>query len=475
MRKPPLLLNLGSILGLLALLLIGLHEGGCVQVVMITHALKTKLTRADADYDRLDSHRERAADRGDHAAGPAEDGTRPAVIDVSSGEVWPAYRGARGDGVSRAEALLDQWPEEGPERLWRQPIGGGWASFVVAGGHAVTIEQRRANEAIVAYDLESGRERWIHEYAARFNEDLGGEGPRATPVIANGAGHPSVIALGAAGELTCLDLADGSLQWRRNVLQDGAAGNLIYGLAASPIVVGDLVIVQTGAPKSQHLVHAFRTDTGEPSWSALADGGTYASPMHVRLAGRDQLLVATDSRVVGLDPGDGALLWEIAWAVMGGLTISQPIVIDPDRVLLSGGYGEGSVLIEVRPSGDGLEAHPVWRSSRLKAKFNSPVAFDGHVYGLDEGTLVCLDLEDGARKWKGGRFGYGQMLLAGTRLIIISESGELALVEATPDEYRELNRFDAIEGTTWNVPALASGRLLVRNAAEVSCFDLRQL
>ncbi|MFT7481057.1 MAG: outer membrane protein assembly factor BamB, partial [Gammaproteobacteria bacterium] len=404
---------------------------------------------------------------------PAED-VGALLGDSAADATWTAYRGNRGDGVYSAQPLLDSWPDQGPACLWRQPIGGGYASFAVAAGRAVTIEQRRAMEAVVAYDVATGRELWAHEYPARFTEPLGGEGPRATPLIAHAMARPLVVALGATGHLTCLDLASGSSVWHRNVLEDAAAGNLTYGLTASPILVDGQVIVLTGAPGSPQLVHAFRIDDGEPIWSALSDDGSYATPMHARLAGRDQLIVASASRVVGLDASDGALLWDFPWSVMVGLTLSQPIVIESRRVLLSGGYGKGSVLIEIEASDGAFEAREVWRSIRLKAKFNSPVAHNGHAYGLDEGTLVCLDLETGERLWKGGRFGYGQTLLAGERLIVVSESGELALVAVTPDGYDELCRFQAISGTTWNNPAFASGKLLIRNAVEMACFDLRQ-
>ena len=229
----------------------------------------------------------------------------------------------------------------------------------------------------------------------------------------------------------------------------------------------------TGAPSSARCVHAFDLDTGEPRWSTLEDRGAYATPVLTRLADREQLVVATASRVVGLDPTRGELLWEYPWSVQGGLAISQPVVVAPDRLLLSGGYGAGSVLVELECSDGDCSAEPVWRSTRLKAKFNSAVLHGEHVYGLDEGTLVCLEVATGKRLWKGGRFGYGQLLAAGEHLIVIGESGELALVRATPEGYEEEVRLPVLDGTTWNVPALADGRLLVRNAAEMACFDLR--
>ncbi|HTG17843.1 MAG TPA: PQQ-binding-like beta-propeller repeat protein, partial [Blastocatellia bacterium] len=204
----------------------------------------------------------------------------------------------------------------------------------------------------------------------------------------------------------------------------------------------------------------------------LNDTQAYVSPMMVTLAGRRQILVVSSNRIVGLAVEDGALLWESKWDTGMGINVSQPIVIDANRFFISSGYGKGAALVEISASGDGLTARKAWENTSMKNKFNSSVLYEGNVYGLDEGILTCVDVKTGERRWKGGRYGYGQVILASGHLIIITDAGELVLVKATPDKLTELARFSAIEGKTWNYPAIADGRLLVRNQTQMACFDL---
>ncbi len=383
---------------------------------------------------------------------------------------WPDFRGPYRDGVIRESGIRRDWPSLGLPRLWEQPIGGGYASFVVAGGVAFTIEQRRQQEVVTAYELDTGRELWAHAWDAEFREAMGGDGPRATPTWHDGR----LYALGATGLLACLDAASGEEIWSLNVLQDNGAGNLPWGMAASPLIVEEKVIVLPGGPAGRSVV-AYDRMTGDRIWSALDDRQAYVSPMLVTLAGQRQILVVSSTRAMGLDPADGRLLWDFPWPTQHGINISQPIVLDENRLFLSAGYGHGAAAVEVSGSReDGFQARELWSNLSMKNKFNSSVLHEGFVYGLDEGILACVDPETGERKWKGGRYGYGQILLADDRVIILTETGDLVLVEATPEAHREVARFSAISGKTWNYPAVADGRLLVRNAIQMASFDLRQ-
>jgi outer membrane protein assembly factor BamB len=175
---------------------------------------------------------------------------------------------------------------------------------------------------------------------------------------------------------------------------------------------------------------------------------------------------------MGLAVEDGSLLWEFPWITENGINVAQPIVVAPNRFFLSAGYGHGAALIEVTPAADGYEARAVWQNNRMKNKFSSSVLHNGLVYGLDEAILACMDPATGELKWKGGRYGYGQLLLASGYLIISSEDGEVALVKADPEKHQEIARFRAIEGKTWNVPAIVDGRLIVRNSSEMACFRI---
>lgn len=379
---------------------------------------------------------------------------------------WPGYRGQDRDGVYH-EPIRLSW--EGLAPMWKKPIGGGRASFAVADGRAFTIEQRVRNEVVAAYDVTTGRELWTNAWPERFSQWMGGgEGPRATPTWADGF----VFALGGRGELRCLDAATGRLVWRTNILKDAGAKNLRWGMAASPLIAGDAVIVLPGGSGGRS-VAAYDRRTGKRLWTALDDKQAYVSPMQVTLLGTPQFLVVSAERLVGLSLDRRNVLWEFPWSTGHDASAAQPIVVSDQRVFYSSGYGGGAVVIELTKAGDRVAVREVWRNNRMKNRQSSSVLHDGFIYGLDEKILACLDASTGDVKWKGGRYGYGQVLLAGGHLVVITEDGDLVLVAASPEGHRELARVPAIDGETWNVPAFAGGVLLVRNTEEMAAFDLR--
>ena len=274
--------------------------------------------------------------------------------------------------------------------------------------------------------------------------------------------------------LVRLAAATGELTWRRDVLADSSTEPLMYGCAASPLVRGNrLIVFGADADQGGNGVLGYDLASGEPVWQAVSERMAYTSPVVHAIAGREQLISFTKSRMVGLDPDTGAELWEQPWEVDGGLACAQPVRIDDTHLLVSSGYGKGAALFRIQAEGDGFVAEGLWRNARLKNRYNSSVLFEGHVYGLDEGRLACIEPYSGKRIWKGGDFGYGQTLLTQGHLIILSERGEVALVAATTEGYAEKARFDAIDGMTLNLPAIADGLLFVRNHDEMACFDLR--
>lgn len=385
-----------------------------------------------------------------------------------SGSYWTNFRGPNRDGSYRERPILTDWPTNGLTLLWRHPIGGGYASFVVAEGRAFTIEQRRQREVVTSYDMETGYEIWSHSWDAEFRESMGGAGPRATPTWDEGR----LYALGATGELYCLEAFDGSVVWSRNILTDNGAANLDWGMAVSPLVVGEKLIVLPGGLLGRSIV-AYDKLSGEIIWTSLNDKQAYTSPMLVTLAGHEQILVVSAKRAMGLAVENGSLLWDFAWTTSFDINATQPIIADKNHFFISSGYDHGATLVEVRKKGPGFQARAVWQNNRMKNKFNSPVLHQGYVYGLDDGILACLDVRTGERQWKGGRYGYGQLLLASSHLVILTEKGDLVLVKATPERHEETARFSAIQGKTWNNPVLSGGRLLVRNTTEMASFDIR--
>lgn len=381
---------------------------------------------------------------------------------------WTDFRGPRRDGHYRERPLLTKWPADGLKPIWKQPVGGGYASFVIAAGRAFTIEQRAQQEVVAAYDVATGRELWTNSWQALFREALGGDGPRATPTWAEGI----VYALGGTGELRALDDTAGRVIWRTNILDDNGARNLEWGMAASPLVVDDTLVVLPGGPDGRSVV-AYDRRTGARAWSALGDQQAYSSPMLVTLAGVRQILVFSATRLMGLSPDRGELLWDYPWRTDFDINAGQPIVLGDNRVFLSSGYGTGAAVIEVTPAGPRFSVREVWRNNRMKNQFTSSVVYEDFVYGLDGSILACVDATTGELRWKGGRYGYGQVLLANGHLIVLAENGDLALVRATPERHEEIVRFPALSGKTWNHPAIAGGYLLIRNLAEMAAFDLR--
>jgi outer membrane protein assembly factor BamB len=430
-------------------------------------------------YAALEQHRQQQAAQAP-AAAPAATATPVAEASPSASpspgaaaptastgrNYWTTVRGPKRDGNYEATPVLTSWPSGGLSPIWKQPIGLGFASFAIADGRAYTIEQRREQEVVAAYDIGTGRELWKQAWNAEYSES-NGDGPRSTPTWDQGR----VYALGATGELRCLDANNGSVIWGKNILTDNQAENLQWAMAASPLIVDDKVIVLPGGTNGKSVV-AYNKMTGAPVWKVLNDRQAYVSPMLVELAGRRQIMVVSSSRVVGLAPENGALLWNYPWDTDMGINASLPVMVDRNRFFISSGYGKGAALVEVKGSGSNFTATTVWENINMKNKFNSSVLHNGHVYGLDEGILTCLDVNTGERKWKGGRYGYGQVILASGHLIVTSDSGDVALVKATPAQYTEVARFSALQGKTWNYPAIADGRLLVRNGTEMAAYDI---
>ena len=392
----------------------------------------------------------------------------PGAEPVVWGTHWTDFRGPRRDGHYAERPIRTDWTAATIRPLWRQPVGAGHASFVIAGGRAFTIEQRGHQEVASAYDVLSGRELWTTKWNATFDEHYGSVGPRATPTFYKA----TVYALGATGELHALDAANGKIRWRTNILSDAGADNLQWGMAAAPLIVGDTVVVAPGGSNGRSVV-AYDRHSGRVAWSALDDDAAYSSPMLVSFGGVEQIVILLATRIVGITRDSGALLWEFPWPTQSGINVAQPLVIGNDRVFVSSGYGVGGGLLQITREGERFSAREVWRTNRMKNAFTSSVHHEGFIYGMDEAILACIDAATGELKWKAGRYGHGQTLLASGHLVITTDTGELVLVRATPEGHRELARLPAVEGRTWNHPAMADGYLLVRNAAQMAAFDLR--
>ena len=411
-----------------------------------------------------------AAHAGLATAAPTAAPARPATDDprLAGAADVPQFFGAQRDGIIRGVGLATDWQAHPPKELWRQPIGAGWSAYAVVGGRAFTQEQRGEEEWVTCSDLFSGRLLWAHADTARFFQWQGGEGPRATPTVEGGR----VFTYGGTGLLNCLDAQTGERIWMRSVLAEQKLENLEWGMSTSPLVVDERVIV-TGGKTPGAVLFAYHRETGAPLWKTGADMASYASPIVATLAGQRVILSNNAAALAAYDPATGAVLMEYPWGEAKWPKGSQPVVLPEDRVFVAAGYGMGCRLVKVTAGAGGkLVATELWRGMRMKTQFNSVTARDGHLYGLDDGRLACVDVATGERRWKDGRFGSGQSLLVGEVVLIQSEPGAVFLADARPEGYRELARLPALSNKTWNFPTLAGRYLLVRNDREAACYEL---
>ena len=406
----------------------------------------------------------------DEGLSAAKPKTEPVDLKTTTPNDYPRFLGAQEQPIVHGILPAHDWSAQPPKKLWHQRIGVGWSAFAVVGPYAVTQEQIGDEELVICYEVETGKVRWTHADPVRFEDKQGGDGPRATPTIVGGR----VYVMGATGILNCLDGATGEKAWAHDVLKENNQSNIIWGKSCSPLVVGDVVVVTGG--KAGPTLLAFDKESGKEIWrTEEKDESSYASPALARnLAGRDQILITNATRMTAHDAKDGRLLW--SHPSPGGMAVcAQPVLLPGDRVLMPGGAGGGCALLHVTENSDGtMSVSEVWRTNQMKPGFATMVVRGDYLYGLDDDTLACLDLKTGRRKWKerAGRYGWGQVLLAEDTLIVQADTGEVVLVEATPEKFHELARYPMLEGKTWTNPALSGNRLLVRNDRWAACYEL---
>jgi len=378
---------------------------------------------------------------------------------------WPGFRGPERDGAVRGVRIETDWSAFPPTELWRRPIGPGWSSFAVDMERLYTQEQRGDEEIVASYSLATGEPVWMHRDATRFWESNAGPGPRATPTLHDGR----VYAFGATGLLNVLDAETGALIWQRSAASDTDTPVPDWGFSSSPVVVDDVVVVAAGGRLA-----GYDRESGSVRWRGPDGGFSYSSPHLLTIDGVEQVLLLAASGATSVAPADGTVLWRHVWA--GGAIVQPAVVGSGDIVINAITFTGGLGLRRLAVSREGQDwmVEERWTSRGLKPYFNDFVLHDGHAYGFDGSILASIDLSDGARDWKGGRYGSGQLVLLADQevLLVLSEEGDLALVEAAPDRFREIARVPGIEGKTWNHPVLVDDVLLVRNGEEMAAFRL---
>jgi outer membrane protein assembly factor BamB len=374
---------------------------------------------------------------------------------------WPGFRGANRDGVIYGVKVKTDWTSSPPEEIWRKEIGPGCSSFAVNGNVFYTQEQRGEYEIVSCYNLSSGKPVWKHKDKARFYDSHAGAGPRSTPTLSGSC----VYTLGATGILNALNAKDGSVLWSCNAASDNGVEVLPWGFTGSPLVVDDLVIVSLSGKLA-----AYDVASGKLRWSGPDGGNSYSSPQLVTIDGVSQILLMCQSGTHSLEPASGKQLWNYSWQSQD--RILQPAVIEGGDLIIAGEVN-GLSRISVSQNQGEWTVKELWNSTEMMLNFNDIVIHNGYVYGFDGPKIACLNIADGKLKWRGNPYRGWLLLLADQDiLLVLSEKGVLALVNAIPGQFTELAQFKAIEGKTWNHPVLVGDILLVRNNKEMAAFRL---
>lgn len=380
---------------------------------------------------------------------------------------WPGFRGPDGNGRSMESGLLSSWPDAGPRRLWRASLGGGFSGVVAVDGRLYTLHSQAGREVAVSFDAASGKELWTADLDQE-RRDRFGDGPRSTPLVAGGL----VFAVSSLGRLAAFEASSGEVAWSRDLPEDFGARIPEWGVSASPVIEGRLLLFNVGG-KAGHAVVAFDRITGEVVWSAETDLPGYALPVVFTAKGVRHAVFFTGSSVIALDPEDGKTLWKVPWRTAYDINAASPIFIAPDRVFVSSGYDTGAALLRVTGKPAALRVDEVWRTRGMKNQFSSSVYHGGHLYGFDNKSFKCLDAATGEDRWRKGGLGHGSLIYADGRLLVLSEGGELLLVRATPDAYTEISSFQVADAKHWTAPTLYDGNVYVRNELELSCFQVK--
>ena len=395
---------------------------------------------------------------------PAESITSENATGISTPTTdFPQFLGPGRNAVIKGIRLARDWEKHPPKLIWRQPVGAGWSAFAISGDSAITQEQEGEWEKVVCYELMTGAVRWSHRDSARYDSALAGLGPRATPTITGNR----VYTVGSTGIFNCLDFETGEQLWTTNIFEENNAEPPPWGVSISPLVLGDLVIVSAGGPVAYH------KDTGEIVWRGHRTNTGYSSPLLTTLVDTEQIVIFNQGLVTAHEPATGELLWQQPWTPGQAECVSQPLPLPGDKLFVSTAYGIGGKLFQLERNQAGqFNVSLAWETIYLKAKFTTVLHYGEYLYGLDDGIFACLNLADGKRQWKRGRYGHGQVLLVEDVILVLTESGDVVLIEPNPEALVELTRFTALEGRTWNTPALAAPYLLVRNGQEAACYQL---
>ena len=379
---------------------------------------------------------------------------------------WNQWLGADRDGISLEKGITQNWEEEGPVVAWRITLGEGYSGISYSDGKLFTMFADQESEYLVCSQAEDGLEVWRCKTDSRFTNDRG-NGPRCTPTIDGDL----VFVLGAKGKLYAVDISSGRQVWWHNLVEEFGSKVPNWGFSCSPLVVDDYLIAEVGGTENRSLL-AFDKQNGTVVWSTHTDEAGYSSPIYATLVDIPQVVHLTLKTLFAVNPQTGQMLWSYDWPE--GINIATPMILSKDRVFISCSYDKGSVMLKIRQQDNQLIAEEIWKNRRMKNHFNPSIAYNEHLYGFDNSILKCMKADTGKVVWEKRGFGKGSVILANQTLIVLSDDGKLALVAATPDDYKEQAQHQVLEGLCWTIPTLQSKYLYLRNHNEMVCLDLSQ-
>lgn len=378
---------------------------------------------------------------------------------IASAADWPVWRGPNRDGISTEKLTGTE-----VKKLWETNIGIGFASFTVADGRVYTTGHADSKDTVFCFDAATGKEVWKHDYAADLGDKYYEGGTSATPTLENGKAYH----LSRWGDLFCFDAATGKIVWQKNVQKETEANIPDWGFAGSPLVHGDLLILNVGKAGA-----AVEKATGKLVWKSDTDNAGYCTPYPITVNGKAQVVLSSGRAYKGIDPSNGAVLWEHTWSTSYGVNAADPI-LSGTQLFISSGYNKGCALLDLASS----EPKEVWRSRVMKNQFNSSVLIEGHLYGSDgdeskNSSLKCIDFATGTEKWSDAGVGFCSLMAADGKLIIVTAKGELIIAKANPAKFEPISRTPVLSGRCWTAPVLSNGRIYVRNAAgQMACLSV---
>jgi outer membrane protein assembly factor BamB len=399
---------------------------------------------------------------------------------------WASFRGPHHDGTVEAPASVRDWKSARLKTLWKTETPSGFSSFAVAADNAYTIvtaeNDGNPSETLLCLDARTGKQKWSKPLAivAKYDgggdsgtsDNKGGDGPRSTPVISEGHVYAIDANLGAH----CLKADTGDIVWQHDVLKDNAGVNIKWQNAASPLIDGN-VFLMAGGGKGEALL-GLDKKTGKVVWKTGDDLMTHATPILADIHGIQQAIFFTQTGLVAVEPQKGTVLWRAAFPYKVS-TAASPVVFE-DIVYCSAGYGVGAGAFKISKSGSSLSATQIWRrENECFNHWSTPVVKDGYLYGMfsfkeyGKGPLACVDIRTGKDMWKEEGFGPGQVILAGDKVIALSDKGELVVAETNPQKYIELKRDDVLKGKVWSYPVLAYNHLFARSTEEGVCIQFQ--